>query len=128
MNSCLCETHVMSRERERATLNLCFISTSLLTLYWKWAINSSRTFYSPAALTPSPFTQVWQSPKPDNSCNLTLSKVQSCITSEPCRTFFSWTITVMNWRNIGRHRKTQGVKGWLTPLPFQPTSLQSVLI
>ena len=62
----------------------------------------------------------------------TLSKVRSCVTSEPylpTALSFRWTITVMNWRNIGGHRKTQGVKGWLTPfLSFQPTCGETLLL
>ena len=57
--------------------------------------------------------KIWWQPLLLMQAKKTVLKVQS--RSELYLAFISWTITVMNWRNIAGRRKTEGVKGWLTP-------------
>ena len=57
--------------------------------------------------------KIWWQPLLLMQAKKTVLKVQS--RSELYLAFISWTITVMNWRNIAARRKTEGVKGWLTP-------------
>ena len=126
------------RERAGGSANrlICNQPQLLTLLYWKSAaINNSRTFYSALTQPPHHHSHNYGNRRKLITVTTqykTLSKVRSCITSEPylpTALSFRWTITVMNWRNIGGHRKTQGVKGWLTPfLSFQPTCGETLLL